>query len=238
MKQDQDRITLFKNALDYLVKKNKLTQKDLADAVGYSQRSINGILNKKENKKPTLKLEKRILQYFRVSHQEMMEIGRAIANGENIEEGEKNLPWNDSTENPRLVKVPIISWNQVESLDRVAKGFRLDESEDWVGLYRSESDRVFALKIKGDTMSPEFNPGDIIIVDPELEPETGDFAVTRIIGDDNGNDEILFKQLMVDGNRVYLKSMNRDYPSIEITGREYQVIGCVIQKQYVKKYYP
>ncbi|WP_289367904.1 S24 family peptidase [Pantoea stewartii] len=41
------------------------------------------------------------------------------------------------------------------------------------------SDGTFGLVIEGNSMSPKFNPGDKIIVDPEVYPIPGDFVVAR-----------------------------------------------------------
>lgn len=66
---------------------------------------------------------------------------------------------------------------------------------------------TFALRVTGDSMTPEFQEGMLLIIEPELEPNPGDFVVAR-----NGNDETTFKQLVKDGADWYLKPLNERYP--------------------------
>lgn len=40
--------------------------------------------------------------------------------------------------------------------------------------------RAFALEIRGDSMAPEFHPGDRVIVDPDLAPLPGDYVVAKL----------------------------------------------------------
>ncbi len=66
---------------------------------------------------------------------------------------------------------------------------------------------TFALRVSGDSMEPEFPEGMILIIEPELEPNPGDFVVAK-----NGSDETTFKQLIRDGGDWYLKPVNPRYP--------------------------
>ncbi|MGC9199568.1 MAG: LexA family protein [Acidobacteriaceae bacterium] len=48
---------------------------------------------------------------------------------------------------------------------------------------------TFAMRIKGDSMEPRFQPGDVVVVNPTLQPDPGDFVVAT---DPNG--EATFRQ--------------------------------------------
>jgi hypothetical protein len=41
-------------------------------------------------------------------------------------------------------------------------------------------DKTFALKLCGDSMEPEFHEGEIVIIDPAVMPEAGDFVVLEL----------------------------------------------------------
>ena len=63
--------------------------------------------------------------------------------------------------------------------------------------------------------------GMIIFVDPEREAASGDRVVAKV----NGDNEATFKQLVIDGERKYLKPLNPAYPVIT---DPFRVLGKVI----------
>lgn len=66
---------------------------------------------------------------------------------------------------------------------------------------------TFALRVDGDSMEPEFTEGSVLIVEPELDPQPGDFVIAK-----NADGETTFKQLTRDGGEWYLKPLNERYP--------------------------
>lgn len=79
---------------------------------------------------------------------------------------------------------------------------------------------TFALRVVGDSMEPRFPEGTLLIVEPEMEPNPGDFVIAK-----NGSEETTFKQLTKDGADWYLKPLNERYP-IKPLGRS-TIIGVV-----------
>lgn len=66
---------------------------------------------------------------------------------------------------------------------------------------------TFALRVTGDSMEPKFTEGSILIVEPDMEANPGDFVIAK-----NGSDETTFKQLVKDGADWFLKPLNERYP--------------------------
>ena len=88
-----------------------------------------------------------------------------------------------------------------------------------------------ALSVAGDSMSPEFQPGDIIVMDPDILPATGKFVVVKIEnGNGSENGEATFKQFVRDGNKIFLKPLNERYLLMDMTGKAFRRVGCVVQK--------
>jgi SOS-response transcriptional repressor LexA len=79
---------------------------------------------------------------------------------------------------------------------------------------------TFALRVKGDSMEPDFLEGMIIIVEPGMDPQPGDYVIAK-----NADEETTFKQLVKDGGDWYLKPLNPRWP-IKLLG-ESKVIGVV-----------
>jgi SOS-response transcriptional repressor LexA len=86
---------------------------------------------------------------------------------------------------------------------------------------------TFALRVTGDSMEPEFREGMVIIIEPEMEAQPGDFVIAK-----NGDDETTFKQLTKDGGDWYLKPINPRYP-IKPLG-DSKIIGVVraVEKRF------
>ncbi len=97
--------------------------------------------------------------------------------------------------------VPLISWMYAgEALE--TEEWPPDKTERIVYTFKKVGKRAFALKVKGDSMADRYLPGDIIIVEPDLECQTGDPCVILV------NSKATFKIFMNDGDTVILKPLN------------------------------
>jgi SOS-response transcriptional repressor LexA len=87
------------------------------------------------------------------------------------------------------------------------------------------SQHSFIVKVEGESMLPDFKSGDLIYVDPEVQVENGSYVVARL-DDEN---QATFKQLIIDGNKKYLKALNPDWPNkfIAINGN-CTIVGKVV----------
>ena len=89
---------------------------------------------------------------------------------------------------------------------------------------------AFALDVEGLSMAPQFQPGDRIIVDPELAPNPGDFVVAR-----NGSEQATFKKyrprgIDANGEMIFeLVPLNEDYPTLRSDTEHLIVIGVVTE---------
>jgi DNA polymerase V len=84
----------------------------------------------------------------------------------------------------------------------------------------------FALRVQGDEMAPEFNDGDVIIVEPDGALKDGSFVLAR---HDGG---WIFRQLRRSGERWALTCLNparTDLPELALADLGV-VHGVVIQK--------
>jgi SOS-response transcriptional repressor LexA len=113
---------------------------------------------------------------------------------------------------PDARAVPLISWVQAGRTEPVEDPYHAGDSEKPIYTTRRLSPAAYALRIRGDSMEPRFQDGDVIIVDPAIGPKHGSFVVVRF----DSSEEATFKQLTVDAGRQYLKPLNPRYPIIEI----------------------
>ena len=119
-------------------------------------------------------------------------------------------------------RIPVISWTSAGNWEEA-----VEYPEDWVEVL-SSSPRLFALRVRGDSMEPEFAEGDIIVVDPDRDPISGSFVLVR-----NRDGEVVFKHLKQYGDKWILCPLNPRYPEIEMN-EEHEIIGVICQK--IKKY--
>ena len=124
-----------------------------------------------------------------------------------------------------LKRIPIISWVQAGGFMEIVDA-GAGSVDDYVETTIQYSTNTFALIVHGNSMLPEFQPGDRIIVDPSTEARNGSFVVVRM----NGDDAATFKQIEFDGGRTLLRPLNHQYQTIDVTGRDFTICGVVREK--------
>ncbi|MFP8968595.1 helix-turn-helix domain-containing protein [Pokkaliibacter sp. CJK22405] len=86
---------------------------------------------------------------------------------------------------------------------------------------------AFALEVRGDSMTamvgPSFPDGYLLIVEPKRQADHKSFVIAR----ENGSDNCTFKQLIIDGNKKYLKPLNTQYSAFEIN-ESTEICGIVV----------
>ena len=86
------------------------------------------------------------------------------------------------------------------------------------------SSEPFALRVMGDDMSPEFEDGHIVIIDPGGQVKTGCFVVAKV------EDEAILRQLIIEDDRYQLKSLKEGIVDITLKRGLDDLIGVVSQR--------
>lgn len=124
--------------------------------------------------------------------------------------------------------VPLISWVQAGNWEAVIDNFSPGDAEDWLPCPRKFGPHAFALRVRGVSMEPKYQDGDIIFVDPDAQAEHGKNIVVRL----DDEHEATFKQLVMEGGQKFLRALNPDWPGpklIPINGNA-TICGVVIGK--------
>lgn len=126
----------------------------------------------------------------------------------------------------RGVKIPV--------LGTVAAGIPIEAVEDILDYEEIEPElaatgEFFALQIKGDSMEPRMQSGDVVIVRQQPDVESGDVAVVLINGD-----EATVKKLLKQSGGIVLQAFNPAYDPMffspqDIEEKPVRVIGKVIE---------
>ena len=82
----------------------------------------------------------------------------------------------------------------------------------------------YALMVLGDSMLPEFEEGEIIVVEPSGLVKDGSYVVAFV------NEEYIFRQVVKHGDGWMLKPLNPIYPNIPIADID-AAKGVVIMKK-------
>lgn len=131
-----------------------------------------------------------------------------------------------------LGRVPMISWVQAGAWSEIIDNFLPGEAEEWLPCPVKHSEKTFVLRVRGPSMHnphgrPSFQDGDLIFVDPDRDAIQGSLVVVRL---DDVN-EATFKQLVIEGEKKYLRALNPAWPEqiIQINGNA-TICGVVIFK--------
>lgn len=184
-----------------------LTQSQLAERLGVSQQSVTGWENNAAV--PRESAVRAMMELFNVSRNELF--------------GEPEAPTATVTTIPVLGSViagqpayaaeNIIGWEEVTA--KMAK-----------------QGKLFALKVRGDSMIPEFKEGDIVIVKEQPDVESGEIAVVLINGDEG-----TLKKVKKTEDGIFLYAFNpavyepHFYSNADIENLPVRIVGKVIENR-------
>ena len=199
----------------YLKKKREEADLSLREASKLANVSHTHIMDLEDGKKsPAFDKVMQILHAYRADVQEFLrETGYLPKNVEPAALG-------------KMRKIPVISWVAAGKWSETGESFHTEDAAEWI-----ESDikgeHNFALRVKGDSMEPEFNDGDIIIVSPTAKAGNGDYVVAK-----NDEEEATFKQYKRFDNARVLHPLNPKYQDIVLNKDiEYRIVGVVMEKK-------
>ncbi len=124
--------------------------------------------------------------------------------------------------------VPLISWIQAGDWNETIAPFEPGSAEAWVASMKPHSERAYALRVRGDSMTSShgksYPEGSIIIVEPERRsPVNGERIIARL----DGTNEVTFKVYKEEDSRRWLQPLNTSHEPIR---EPFTVLGTVIGK--------
>lgn len=127
---------------------------------------------------------------------------------------------------PQGLKIPV--------LGTVAAGIPISAVEDILDYEEvpqswENQEEFFALKIKGDSMEPRMESGDVVIVKQQPDANSGDTVIVLVNGDD-----ATCKKLQKTDNGIMLVSTNPKYPPMFYSTEDIQTKPVVILGKVVE----
>ena len=199
------------NILNFLIKQAHLTEAGLARKINVPRATINRLVSGR-TPDPRASTLNAIAAYFNVTVDQLI--------------GKQPLFLDDNksivASNPTLI--PIIEWKSTKIWETIVNELKTDGHFDWVMIDPSIDHARFAIRVNGESMSPQFQTNTILIIAPEREPKNRDFVMAYLKKDN----EVVFRQLIVENKYKFLKAINTIFPTIKFENCD-KIIGVVIQ---------
>lgn len=134
-------------------------------------------------------------------------------------------------------RVPLLELIDAGRGAEVTASYVFDDTHEFIETTFPVTERAFALEVHGSSMEPDFQNGDLIIVDPSVLPLADDYIIAEILpkGEDPGPGEVTFKQYrprgLSTGSPTFdLLPKNPDYPTITVNkNNPGRIIGTVVE---------
>jgi SOS-response transcriptional repressor LexA len=125
-------------------------------------------------------------------------------------------------------RVPLITWQQAGSGCKIAAS----TVTEWIYCPVKHGPRTFALKVNSESMHnpngrPSFEPGDLLLVDPDAKVNHSSIVVIKW----NSRDITDFRRLVIDSGRMFLLPLNPIWVSKPIpVDEDIQIRGVIFGK--------
>ena len=126
--------------------------------------------------------------------------------------------------------IPLINWVQAgrptDTID--------DSIIDDIAVPSDLPEGCFALAVNGDSMVPEFRQNDILIVDPSIQPTTGNYVIAVTENHEKATFK-KFRERFDENGQFYfeLVPLNTDYPIYTSKQFKIEIIGVV--RSFIRK---
>lgn len=137
---------------------------------------------------------------------------------------------NVSFDVPTLRKIPLLDFVQAGIFHECGYDGINPKGESYTTYESNKPECVFSLEVSGLSMTPEFNPGDKLVVDGSKAPYPGCYVIAQ-----NGSHEATFKKYRAIGYDEHgretfeLVPLNPDFPTMCSTQQEIRIIGVIVE---------
>jgi SOS-response transcriptional repressor LexA len=124
--------------------------------------------------------------------------------------------------------IPVISWVAAGSISPIETVIQDAEVDEYLPPNKDCGKNGYGLIVTGTSMSPKFEIGDRIYVNPDIQAfdlVSGDLVIVSYSGDT----EATFKKLIIEGSDKYLQPLNPDWPEQIIKlSEDCRLVGKVV----------
>lgn len=203
-------LKVFAERLTTLLDNSDETTYTLADKLGLTSATISRYANAlMKPKVPTV-----------ISMAKIFNVNEAWLMGYDVPMEQEVIESNAEILNERLFNIPVF--------ESASAGFGVTAQSniiDYIPLpfrSKSEAENTLCIRVKGDSMSPKIEDGDLIQVYRQTSVDSGDVAVVIV-----DNDEGFVKKVEYDTDFIRLISFNPYYPPIVFNGADVLRVNVV-----------
>lgn len=189
-----------------LLKQHQLSEAELARKINLGQTVIHRIASG-ETTNPTIDSLMAIANFFSIT------INQLIGSHPKIGKIQQQ---------PTIKSIPLLSPEQVMDWPNNKQHIKV---RSIFHNYNKADKNYFAYTLNDSTMTPSFPPLSQLIINPNARYKNQDYVLVHIY---QGN-QIIFRQLFVDGNCIYLKPTNPDFHIRTLNQKHDKILGVMIQ---------
>ena len=204
----------FKTRLKQLRNEKKINQRELANFLKVAPSTIS--MYESGQREPNFEVLESLADFFNVDLNYLL--GKS--------DKTTKLMIEDISPKPQGIKIPV--------LGTVAAGIPISAVEDILDYEEipqswQNQGEFFGLRIKGDSMQPKMDEGDVVIVRQQSDANNGDTVIVLVNGDD-----ATCKKLQKTDNGIMLVSTNPNYLPMFFTNEEIVTKPVVILGKVVE----
>lgn len=196
------------STLSELLAKHNISEAELGRQTNIPRGTINRLVNGKTPDPRASTLEA-IAHFFKISVDQLL--------------GKQPLILSNTIANTELSYIPIIEWDDVNQWKDKIKNLSFENHENWTTLNMVTSDELFAVRVRGESMWPNFQENTILIINPNKAAISKNFVIAYIMR----NNEIVFRQLITEGSFKILNAINSIFPPIVLENYD-EILGVLI----------
>jgi transcriptional regulator with XRE-family HTH domain len=125
-------------------------------------------------------------------------------------------------------KIPVLKWDWIDDWKNGTIEKYKPDMTHWVSTERNVSEKAFALTVQTDSLGLPFRKGSLLIIESEKIPNDGDLILIKM----SSSEPIVLKQIVRDGNDIYVKSVNPELKGIKLISNDASFYGVLIETRY------
>lgn len=203
-------ISDINNVLAFLIKKAHISEAELAREINIPRATINRLVSGR-TPDPRASTLNAIAAYFNISVDQLIGKKPLLDNSQDIISTTNSL-------------IPIIELEEALEWENIISKITPSNHSDFIVIDHSTCQGKFAIRVKGESMWPQFQINTVLIISTDKITKNRDFVIAFI----KESNEVVFRQMMIDGNYKFLKAINSLFPTITFETED-KLIGTVIQ---------
>jgi len=196
--------------LSLLISKARMTEAELAREINIPRATINRLTSGK-TPDPRASTLNAIAAYFNISVEQLIGKKPLLDNSQEVISSTSET-------------IPVIELNKALEWETLIPQLTTSNHFDFILIDPSTCQGKFAIKVQGESMWPQFQVNTLLIISTDKIVKNRDYVLAYV----KETNEIVFRQMMIDGTYKFLQAINSLFPSITFTNED-KVIGTVIQ---------